>query len=1759
MKTYHTTMRVIMALAIMLFPLLKAHADWDWQWTDTWGEAVAWCEECGSEYAIYAESSAEAEAAAEDLFCSDCGCCTADVNSDCWHEHHCRYCENCIADGEYHDGIYNQTDMRICYDCADELIEVGEIDACPYCHELFGEGAVECNCEYSMLEKHCTDCSEVQCDKCGNCMVIDGEETDFAAGDACVEHAICHVCMEDAAAEDFIHCRECFRCDEDVCDECGLCESCAAYEEHCPECGDCFGDEVVWCEFGGEHCIHCCEENDWKCPQCGKCTEGAGLDLCSDCELCEECCHSNSESEGCEHGYCIASADYEDHLCPECGACPQDEECEYCGLCLNCQADYHCEHELCPDGSDWDDHVCPDCGECFDEGELCEYCGLCEDCREHCEHDVCPESDDDFGGHFICDQCGDCFEGEERCDICELCLDCCADNTSSVGCDHDLCIESDEFAEHWCYEDDQCLELCEHDAECLHQNVSTIWRKDANAHWNVCEDCGIALNKAIHSEGTPVTLTPANPSTHTNGTAQVNCAVCDYKMSIISIPYVEVAADGKPYILSQPTDYTGKTNTSAYLEVPQRYATFKVKAGGANLSYQWYKKTVSGYSAVTDDTPDEDGFYQHAGAQTATLKAIVHTDACDDYQQQYNKYYCVISNERGSVTSDVVTIKAQHVFGRYRSKDSETHENYCFGECSAMKEVSKHRFTEWTLVRPATSEETGLREQTCLDCQYKNTEVIPKVEPGHVHSYDIAKYSITQHWFVCSCGISSPEPAQDHNFDETEVITEPTDQEYGENRLTCSACGYSKRAKIDKLPHEHVWYTFDEIGMYLPNGHWGPNPKRGSYGPNSHTVKCKTCNEKKTEKHVWPVWENSRDAKISGTDTIPGKLVRYCDICGYCEEKFYPFGSWPIMVLGGKAYDITIRDGRIIRSKEVAYAKQGETIFLAYDPKAAQAELSFTNVPVKFKKWISGYSPGGDNDIPWDGGRSDIILQSFTFRFNRTAGLYSFTMPDGPAVAFADIEDCDHSGGTKQSKRVAATCSSHGHEPHTLCKDCETVLEEGARIPALGHDLPDTPIAGTEQVEYCTLRYNNWTHPNEKTYGYEGDFLCNRCGETVKGKRTPLTHGLRDSWYWSLDDRGEQIYLNWRGEVKNRVWSTCTTDGYTGDWYCQYCKKLAEKGHRDPRYGHDWGDWETIREATTTVKGMEQRICLNDETHVETRLTDYSGPDYRLKPNKTRLRFEWTYGDPIPSQTITFKSIGRNDIHNFTYAIEENCLVDVSFEGLTLTITPKDIVDDYESALTFDLQSLDENGEKIYISSPEMYLSCHVKKTEEKYTLTVEDGVATTGTLVGNNFVLDTNCGNKLQVRGGVPIRLEPEDNWRKDFLYWRVIKDDSNMLRNEHDVERTDGWGSSSSPTYGNHWTYMSPNNVTVRAIYRKNVPSLTFKEKILTASVGATVAAPQLLKTPGNLAVTYKSSNEQVATVDAATGKVTMLKQGTATIIATSEANIHYTEGKATFLVTTSHETPIAYNITVAGTDVYNINKHDVLGDGKVNYVSETNTLTLNNATLGATEVGGIAAKTAGLKVNLVGHSYINASDNHVGMALRTPGDASIVTFQGGGTLSITSEGMGIVTWHDIVLKDDVNLIVECTGNNCGLQGRRASAPTFPSIHMYGTQTMLQAKGRQGSIMNFHALDLNNGIEINTDAIYDGRTFVEDVGIVNAGGYLIPYWVTLARPDYIDGINDLKDSKDLKDSTYNLAGQKVGKDYKGIVIEGGKKYLRK
>ncbi len=87
-----------------------------------------------------------------------------------------------------------------------------------------------------------------------------------------------------------------------------------------------------------------------------------------------------------------------------------------------------------------------------------------------------------------------------------------------------------------------------------------------------------------------------------------------------------------------------------------------------------------------------------------------------------------------------------------------------------------------------------------------------------------------------------------------------------------------------------------------------------------------------------------------------------------------------------------------------------------------------------------------------------------------------------------------------------------------------------------------------------------------------------------------------------------------------------------------------------------------------------------------------------------------------------------------------------------------------------------------------------------------------------------------------------------------------------------------------------------------------LKFSEKSVTVELGATFNAPTLEKAT-DAAVTYSSNNEEVATVDATTGTVSILAVGTAKITAKAEATDTYSAGEASYTITVKEP---AVNVT-------------------------------------------------------------------------------------------------------------------------------------------------------------------------------------------------------------------------------------------------------
>lgn len=83
---------------------------------------------------------------------------------------------------------------------------------------------------------------------------------------------------------------------------------------------------------------------------------------------------------------------------------------------------------------------------------------------------------------------------------------------------------------------------------------------------------------------------------------------------------------------------------------------------------------------------------------------------------------------------------------------------------------------------------------------------------------------------------------------------------------------------------------------------------------------------------------------------------------------------------------------------------------------------------------------------------------------------------------------------------------------------------------------------------------------------------------------------------------------------------------------------------------------------------------------------------------------------------------------------------------------------------------------------------------------------------------------------------------------------------------------------------------------------PTLKFAQSSISASGTATVNAPALSGAPSGATITYSSQNPTVATVNASTGVVKPISNGTATIIARTSATDEYAAGQASFKVVVS-----------------------------------------------------------------------------------------------------------------------------------------------------------------------------------------------------------------------------------------------------------------
>lgn len=654
--------------------------------------------------------------------CGDCGMC-----NDCVIESHahCESCGDCFGE----DGVCpdcnlcescSESNGIHCFICGDCMLDNGY---CKFCGSGFGD----CN--------HCDDCG-LLCELCGKCFL-------FAEEDWCYD---CGLCLE-CGAKIEMHCNECLEhVGDDFCPSCGMGSCCRPDDMHCCECGVCF-ESANKCEYCGDqgsdtHCEDCgrpymCEscyccyfmgDEDMFIPELGICYDCAAGDVGMGV-LCLGCESTRMECENC--GYCLECM-YDLHVhCINCDACLMEENgaCEDCGLCEDCTEALltHCEScgrcqggegEICESCRFCDECAmdegrhCPECELCFDEGELCDNCGMCEDCAlsqgVHCE--VCeeckPDEQCESGGlhctdcceenGWLCEQCGQCTEalGLSFCDVCELCYECCAKATKEAGCDHDICVASTDWEDHYCFDCNMCLSDCKHNAKYEEHVCSFV-----------------------------------------NGV----CSVCKSR------------EDGFPTIFRQPRSVVVPVNNYEALKdgdesVILDTVSFTVMALGDGLKYQWFR--LDGTKRVEL----MDGIQKSNIMTTGTQKAKFVTTVPPQCSS-VTSYICVVSNAVGAVVSDTVTIKTTHnmklTSGNLLGDDlsakstvtlkrasetatedsvvvySDCHYLACVGtgcENTYGNKKAPHTYGDWTVSCDPTSSLYGCRYRSCTVCGEKKWE-----------------------------------------------------------------------------------------------------------------------------------------------------------------------------------------------------------------------------------------------------------------------------------------------------------------------------------------------------------------------------------------------------------------------------------------------------------------------------------------------------------------------------------------------------------------------------------------------------------------------------------------------------------------------------------------------------------------------------------------------------------------------------------------------------------------------------------------------------------------------------------------------------------------------------------------------------------------------------------------------------------------------------------------------------------------------------
>ena len=206
---------------------------------------------------------------------------------------------------------------------------------------------------------------------------------------------------------------------------------------------------------------------------------------------------------------------------------------------------------------------------------------------------------------------------------------------------------------------------------------------------------------------------------------------------------------------------------------------------------------------------------------------------------------------------------------------------------------------------------------------------------------------------------------------------------------------------------------------------------------------------------------------------------------------------------------------------------------------------------------------------------------------------------------------CPHSN-TEVRGAQSASCTTNGYTGDTYCKNCGEKTATGTSISAYGHADTD----GNGKCDKCSTAMNT-SCDHRRVYtanakaatcteaGYTGDTYCEDCNTKLSTGTSIAATGHKDADNDGNCDICTPASCDHRRVVaRNAVAATCTTDGYSGDMYCEDCNAALGSGQTIPATGHTDTNNDNLCDTCNTIIDPNNTVSTTPPTEESTPATE---------------------------------------------------------------------------------------------------------------------------------------------------------------------------------------------------------------------------------------------------------------------------------------------------------------------------------------------------------------------------------------------------------------------------------------------------------------------------------------------------------------------------------------------------------------------------